>query len=132
MGAIGIHNRRFGSHHGMAAEGLDAGYREGGGKGIAGHNRTTVGEALVTVHNTGEVDTGIWFREQLSQGGFLNDNGKRGWGNDIGMARRAGRAGIVIDRVGRKHGTREFAHFFTTDKIWCDRRKDTPLQLRVY
>ena len=60
MLALGIDNVGVCSDHVVATEALHTGDSKGCGEFITGNDGTGVSEALFTVDNAREVDTGIW------------------------------------------------------------------------
>ena len=84
------------------------------------------------MHDAREIDRGFFVREQLLQRRVLHHNRKGRWGDDIGVARRAGRLGVVVQRGLTQHRASELAHLLATDQVWGGRRIDLALNLYIH
>lgn len=131
MAAACVADGGFGGDHVVSAEGFDAGDGEDGGEFVAGDDGPCVRELLFSVHDAGEVDASVWCCQEEGEARFLDDNGERGWGDDVGVACCTRCCWVVVEGALGEDGTGEFAHFFSTDEVGACWREDPAFEFFI-
>ena len=98
---------------------------------VTGHDRAVMGEALVGVHDTREIDTGGLVVDERRVGGLRQDDGESRRGDDVCVAGRAGELNIVVEGVLSVNCSGKLADLLSTDGVGALGGIDPAHNLRV-
>ena len=98
---------------------------------ITGNDGAVVGEALVSVHHAGEINTGGIVVDECRVGCLRQDDGEGRRGNHICVPCRAGCLNVVVEGVFCVNCSGKFADLFAADNVGVLGRVDPAHNLRV-